>query len=191
MIPASRLLPVVLTTQGGLAMAALLGAQVAGVRLAWGRPHYDVALGALVAAALAAANLALLDRPGTWAAMRAAVDEVLLPTFAGLTRGQVVVVSLAAGIGEELFFRGFLQPLAGVVAAAVAFGAAHVAGARLVVFGVWAAAMGLVLGVLALATGGIVAPITAHAGYDVLAFTYLRAEGRRRASSKGSGSGEE
>lgn len=191
MIPASRLLPVVLTTQGGLALAALLGAQVAGVRLAWGRPLYDVALGALVAAALAAANLALLDRPGTWAAMRAAVDEVLLPTFAGLTRGQVVVVSLAAGVGEELFFRGFLQPLAGVVAAAVAFGAAHVAGARLVVFGVWAAAMGLVLGVLALATGGIVAPITAHAGYDVLAFTYLRAEGRRRASSKGSGNGEE
>jgi membrane protease YdiL (CAAX protease family) len=184
-------MPVVLTTQGGLALAAVLGAQVAGVRLAWGWPLRDVAVGAAAGAALAAANLALLDRPGAWSAMRAAVDEVLIPTFASLTRGQLVVVSLAAAVGEELFFRGFLQPLAGVVAAAVAFGAAHVAGARLVVFGVWAALMGLALGALALATGGIVAPITAHAGYDVLAFSYLRAEGRRRTSLKESGSGEE
>ena len=97
---------------------------------------------------------------------------------------------MAAGVGEELFFRGFLQPLAGVVAAALAFGAAHVAGARMVAFGVWAAAMGLVLGGLAVATGGIVAPMTAHACYDVLAFNYLSAQGRRRTSSPESAVGD-
>jgi len=184
-------MPVVLTTQAGLAVAAILGAQAAGLRFAWGRPLRDVAVGALAAVALAAVNLALLERPvGPWAAMRAAVDEVLIPTFAGLHRWQIVTVSAAAGVGEELFFRGFLQPLAGVVAAALAFGAAHVAGARMVAFGVWAAGMGLVLGGLAVATGGIVAPITAHACYDVLAFNYLGAEGRRRGEAKGSAAGE-
>jgi membrane protease YdiL (CAAX protease family) len=190
-IPASRLTSVVLTTQAGLAVAAVLGAQVAGVRLSWGRPWRDVLVGAVVAAGLAAANLSLLRRPtGLWRPMRAAVDEVLIPTFVGVTRWQIVGLSLAAGIGEELFFRGFLQPLAGVVAASLAFGAAHVAGARMVAFGVWAAGMGLVLGALALATGGIVASMTAHACYDVLAFNYLSAEGRRQASSAGNAVGE-
>jgi membrane protease YdiL (CAAX protease family) len=180
-IPASRLMPVVLATQAGLAVAALVGARVAGVRLAWGSPLRDVLLGVLAAAALAAINLALIQRPaGVWRPLRAAVDEVLIPTFFGVSRPQIVGISVAAAIGEELFFRGFLQPLAGIAAASLAFGAAHVAGARMVVFGIWAAGMGLVLGGLALATGGIVASITAHACYDVLAFAYLTAEGRRQ-----------
>ena len=182
MIASPRVMSVVLATQAGLAAAAVAGAQVAGVRFAWGRPLRDLAIGALVGAGLAAANLAMLDRPwGIWRAMRAAVDEVLIPTFAGLSRGQLVGLSIAAGVGEELFFRGFLQPLAGLVAASLAFGAAHVAGARLVGMGIWAAAMGLALGGLAVATGGLVAPMTAHACYDVLAFNYLTAESRRRA----------
>ncbi len=191
MIPASRVMPVVLSTQAGLAVAAVLGAQAAGVRFAWGRPLRDMAIGAVVAAALAAANLGLLERPGgPWQPMRTAIDEVLLPTFAGLSRWQIVTASLAAAVGEELFFRGFLQPLAGILAASLAFGAAHVAGARMVAFGVWAAGMGLILGALVTATGGILASMTAHACYDVLAFNYLGAEGRRRASRAGSGAGE-
>jgi len=190
-IPAARLIPVVLATQAGLAGAALLGAQVAGVRFTWGRPVRDVLVGGLVAAALAAANLWLLERPGGgWRPMRTAIDEVLIPTFVGLSRRQVVILSVAAGVGEELFFRGFLQPLAGLVAAALAFGAAHVAGARMVAFGVWAAAMGLVLGGLVVATGGIVASMTAHTCYDVLAFNYLSTQGRRRMPSRGSGAGD-
>jgi membrane protease YdiL (CAAX protease family) len=190
-IPSSRVMPVVLTTQAGLAVAALLGAQVAGVRIAWGSPPRDVLVGGVVAGGLAAANLGLLERrAGMWRPMRTAVDEVLIPTFAGLSRWQIVGLSVAAGIGEELFFRGFLQPLAGVVAASLAFGAAHVAGARMVAFGVWAAVMGLLLGALAMATGGIVASMTAHACYDVLAFNYLSARGRRRASSPESAVGE-
>ena len=177
---------VVLATQAGLAAAAVGGAQVAGVRFTWGRPMRDLAIGVVVGAVLAAANLALLDRPwGVWRAMRAAVDAVLIPTFAGLTRGQVIGLALAAGIGEELFFRGFLQPLAGLVAASIAFGAAHVAGGRLVGLGVWSAAMGLMLGGLAVATGGLVAPMAAHACYDVMAFNYLTAESRRQDPAAG------
>mgnify|MGYP001301448457 CR=1 FL=1 len=66
------------------------------------------------------------------------------------------------------------------VPAALAFGVAHVAGPRMLAFGVWATGMGLVLGGLATATGGLLAPVVAHACYDVLAFQYLGAAARRR-----------
>ncbi len=137
--------------------------------------------GVAVGGILAAVNLRLLHQPvGPWRRVRAAVDDVLVPTFAVLTTWQIVVVSVAAGIGEELFFRGWLQPMVGLPMASVAFGLAHVAGARMLAFGVWAAGMGVVLGGLALATGGVLASMTAHACYDVLAFHYLGAEARRQ-----------
>lgn len=175
---------VALATQAVLGGAGLIGAALAGVSVPplFGRPVRDLAVGGVVAAALGGLNFFLLHRPrGMWRSVRAAVDDVLVPTFAGLTPQQVVVVSLAAGIGEELFFRGCLQPAIGLIPASVAFGLAHVAGARMLAFGVWAIGMGLVLGALVVATDGLLASITAHACYDVLAFHYLGAEGRRRA----------
>lgn len=190
MITPSRLVTLALVTQAGLAAAAVAGAAITGLRFAWGDPLRDVAIGGLAAVVLAAVNFGLLHRPaGVWRRVRAAVDDVLIPTFSTLAPWQVAVVSIAAGVGEELFFRGFLQPLVGLVGASVAFGLAHVAGARMAAFGVWAAAMGAALGGLALVTGGLLAPMTAHACYDVLAFSYLGAEGRRQAS-QGSGCGE-
>ena len=93
----------------------------------------------------------------------------------------IVIVSMAAGLGEELMFRGCLQPLLGLVPAAVVFGLAHVAGARMAAFGLWATGMGLVLGVLTAMTGGLLAAVVAHACYDMMAFHYLTTEGRRQA----------
>ena len=183
MTPAARLTSLAVVTQSGLALAALGGARLTDVRVPWGaaRPLLAATLGLVVAALLAAVNFRLLHRPwGPWRDVRAAVDEVLVPTFSVLASWQIVVVSVAASVGEELFFRGFLQPLVGVVAASVAFGLAHVVGSRMLAFGVWATGMGVVMGGLAVATGGIVASMTAHACYDVLAFHYLGAEARRQ-----------
>lgn len=184
MNPAARLTLVAVLTQAGLAAVALAGARVTGRPVPWGldRPLLAATAGVAVAAVLAAVNLTLLERrTGLWRRVRVAVDEVLVPTFSVLGSGQIVIVSVAAGVGEELFFRGWLQPALGVAAASVAFGLAHVAGSRMLAFGVWAAGMGVVLGSLALASGGILASITAHACYDVLAFHYLGAEARRLA----------
>jgi len=182
--PAARLTAVALATQAGLGAVGLMAAGAARVPLRWGleRPVVGVAAGLLVAAVLAAANYRWLHAPtGVFTRVRSAVDEVLVPTFAILTPPQIVVVSVAAGLGEELFFRGWLQAVVGWVPASLAFGVAHIAGARMLAFGVWATGMGLVLGGLALATGGLLAPVTAHACYDVLAFHYLGTAARRRA----------
>lgn len=184
MTPATRLTVVALATQCGLGVAGLLAARAAGVPVGWGfdRPVAGVAAGIAVAALLAAANYRWLNTPtGVFARVRTAVDEVLVPTFAILTPPQVVVVSLAAGVGEELFFRGWLQAVVGWLPASLAFGLAHVAGARMLAFGVWATGMGAVLGGLAVATGGLLAPMAAHACYDMLAFHYLGSAARRRA----------
>lgn len=185
MTPAARLTVVALATQGGLGVAGLAAARAAGVPLRWGldRPAVGLAAGLAVAGLLAAANYRWLHAPtGVFTRVRTAVDEVLVPTFAILTPPQIVVVSLAAGVGEELFFRGWLQAVVGWLPASLAFGLAHVAGARMLAFGVWATGMGAVLGALALATGGLLAPMTAHACYDMLAFHYLGAAARRRAA---------
>ena len=67
-----------------------------------------------------------------------------------------------------------MQPTLGLVPASVLFGLAHVGGARMLPFGVWATAMGFALGGLAIATGGLVAPIVAHGVYDIVALEYIR-----------------
>ncbi len=183
MTPAARLTTVALATQAGLGAAGVLAAGAARVPLRSGmeRPFVALAAGLAVAAVLAAANYRWLHAPtGVFTRVRSAVDEVLVPTFAILSPTQIVAVSLAAGVGEELFFRGWLQQVVGWLPASLAFGLAHVAGVRMLAFGVWATGMGLVLGGLALATEGLLAPITAHACYDVLAFHYLGAAARRR-----------
>lgn len=183
MTPAGRLTLVAVLTQAGLAAAAVVGTGVAGVPIPWGgeRPVMAVGLGLATAGGLAAINLTLLHRPsGPWRRVRVAVDEVLVPTFSTLASWQMVVVAVAAGVSEELFFRGWLQPVLGLPAASIAFGLAHVAGPRMLAFGVWAMGMGVVMGGLALVTGGLLASMTAHACYDVLAFHYLSAEARRQ-----------
>ena len=185
MTPSDRLTVVALATQGGLGLTALVAARTSGVAVRWGidRPVVGVLAGLAVAVLLAAANYRWLHAPtGVFTRVRRAVDDVLVPTFAILTPPQIVGVSLAAGVGEELFFRGWLQAVVGWLPASLAFGLAHVAGARMFAFGAWATGMGAVLGGLAIGTGGLLAPMTAHACYDMLAFQYLGAAARRRAA---------
>ena len=86
----------------------------------------------------------------------------------------VVVISIAAGIGEELFFRGVLQPEIGLVPASIVFGLLHMGGRGTFAFGCWVAVMGLALGMLANISEGLVGPIVAHAAYDAAAIGYLR-----------------
>jgi membrane protease YdiL (CAAX protease family) len=49
-----------------------------------------------------------------------------------------------------------------------------------VAYVVWAAAVGAGLGGLAVATGGLVAPIAAHGTYNLVALAYLRRRSARQ-----------
>lgn len=83
---------------------------------------------------------------------------------------QIIVISAMAGLSEEVLFRGVVQWEVGIVAAAVIFGLCHPLGVGYVVY---ASVLGLYLGLAARLTGGLVAPILAHALYDAVGLWYL------------------
>jgi membrane protease YdiL (CAAX protease family) len=183
-MPARRLTLLALVTEGALAAGAAVAAWLLELDLAWGSPVRDSAAGVAAAGLLAALNYAVLtSAPDSWLVrgVRAVYHEVLVPLFGRLDVASIVVIGVAAGVGEEWLFRGVLQSIVGLVPASLAFGAVHVGSRAMVAFGVWAAAMGLILGSLAIATGGLIAPMVAHGAYDILALAYVRYDAARRA----------
>ncbi|MCA8888757.1 MAG: CPBP family intramembrane metalloprotease [Parvularculaceae bacterium] len=92
---------------------------------------------------------------------------------------RIVVISLAAGVCEEMLFRGFLQtlfagashPALAIFASALVFGALHM---RTTLYVVITTVIGIYLGVLFLVTGDLAAPMICHGVYDVAALAYTR-----------------
>ncbi len=172
-----RVAVLAIATQSLLMLVAWIASRALQLHPSWGDPSRDIIIGLLAALVLAAINYLLLEHlPAGWIVdgVRAVYHELLIPLFSRVSRPGIVLIGIAAGIGEEWLFRGVLQPTLGLVPASVLFGLAHVGGARMLPFGVWATAMGFALGGLAIATGGLVAPIVAHGVYDIVALEYIR-----------------
>ncbi|WP_146396362.1 CPBP family intramembrane glutamic endopeptidase [Planctomycetes bacterium CA13] len=104
----------------------------------------------------------------------------VIQTLLSLSGAELIVISLCAGVGEELLFRGWLLPWLAtggevatevtqvewafaLVASSIAFGLVHPF-TKLYFF--LAALMGLYFGVLLLWTDNLLIPIAAHATYD-------------------------
>jgi membrane protease YdiL (CAAX protease family) len=95
---------------------------------------------------------------------------------------QLAIVSLAAGLGEELLFRGLVQaglsnliggeygPWIALAIAAALFGVCHWLNTT---YAILATVAGLYFGLLLLWTGSLWTPIVAHAAYDFVALIYL------------------
>ena len=125
------------------------------------------------------------------------VDHHVRPLFRHCTVVDLLIISILAGIGEELFFRGLLHawierytagwfgPDAAVwvalAATSVLFGVAHCISREYTVF---ATVLGVLLGGLALLTGDLLASIVAHAGYDFVALLLLTRPGRPDLASR-------
>lgn len=100
--------------------------------------------------------------------------EVVVPMFAGARWWMLMLVALAAGIGEELLFRGVIQaglghwigPGFGLVAASLLFGLVH---AMSRAYFLLATLAGLYLGLLYLWTGNLLVVILVHFLYDWIA----------------------
>lgn len=164
--------------EGGLGVLALL--------LGWvfaRNPLSDIRGSASGIAIGAAATLPLLGallvvwrgRTRGLKQLRESVRRMVRSYFGRLTLPEAAALSAAAGIGEELLFRGLLQSglteLLGlqwlaVVLSAVAFGAVHWH-SRL--YFLYATFLGAALGLTYALTGDLVAPILCHAAYDTVA----------------------
>jgi len=180
----SRLLPLAVVGEGSLAIAGGIWLYAAGHAVSLGATGSAVTAGLAVAALLSLVQWWLqthAPRLGPVEAMRDLQRTVFEPLFAPLSLAELVAISALAGIGEEILFRGAVQAAFGWPIAAVAFGACHLGlSARGWVLAVWAALAGAVLAGLAIATEGLVAPIVAHAGYDLAALVWIRRQARSR-----------
>jgi membrane protease YdiL (CAAX protease family) len=137
---------------------------------------------ALMAVLPLAGGLILMPR-GRWRWADRVVRQVetLLQTlFSRAWPGAVLIVSVLAGVGEELLFRGVIQDgLAGLlpawialVLASILFGLAH---AVTLAYFVIATVIGLYLGALYWMTDNLFVPVVTHAVYDWIAIHfYLR-----------------
>ena len=181
----SRLLPLAVIGEGGLAIAGGVWLYAAGHPVRLGATWAALGAGVAVAVALSLVQWWLQRAApgvGPVQAMRDLQRTIFVPLFAPLSVPEMVAISALAGVGEEILFRGAVQAQFGWPIATVAFGLCHLGFSRRGwVLGAWAAIAGGVLAGLAIATGGLAAPIVAHAGYDLAALLWIRRQARSAA----------
>ena len=95
----------------------------------------------------------------------------LLPLLTHVRFAEALVLSCLAGLSEEVFFRGVLQPEIGIVLAGLIFGLFH---ALSFAYVLWATAMGGYLGCVAHWSGNLWPSIVTHAVVDLVGFWYIR-----------------
>ncbi len=124
---------------------------------------------ALVAAAGIIFGSAVASRRFEWAKrLEATFRQALGP----LERREIRVIALASGLGEEIFFRGALQPalgdllrsdVIGLLLATLVFALLHTAPGRgLIAWTIFAFVVGLLLGGLFSWSGSVIPPVLLH-----------------------------
>jgi membrane protease YdiL (CAAX protease family) len=149
--------------------------------VSWTFDALGVALGLLLVVATVAATRQLVQKAG-WAR---ALHAELRPAVAEHSDSALLVLALASGTAEELFFRGFVVPLLsiepilhgldGVVLAALIFGLLHqVRGRARWPWAAWACIMGIFFGLIVWVTGTLLGAVVAHVGINLANLRFLR-----------------
>jgi uncharacterized protein len=119
-----------------------------------------------------------------WNDIRIFLEETIRPAFGNWNLVQLGLLSLSAGVCEEVLFRALLQSwladglgvIPALIIASFIFGLLHWITWSYLWF---ATCMGLYLGAVWLTTENLLVPIVAHALYDFLALVYfLKTPGR-------------
>lgn len=166
-----------------LALAAMAWARLGQARSAWlldeawldasfaVRCAVSVALGTALALATVASTPLLLKR-FSWA--RELVGE-LRPIIDPLSSPEVLLLAISSGCAEELFFRGAMQPVVGLVATSVVFGIIHTGPKRVfLAWSLWAGLMGLLFGLIFELTGVLLGPVLAHVAINATNMAYMK-----------------
>ncbi|HEU4495079.1 MAG TPA: type II CAAX endopeptidase family protein [Rubrobacteraceae bacterium] len=149
---------------GSLTLVAVVWATLRGFDLRLAVDSLSLALG--IMSPLVTVSLGLLAYR-LLPVLRTIAEELAPRLLEGASRGTLVLISVLSGVGEEVFFRGAVQQEFGLVVASILFGVVHVGpDRRYLVWTVWALLAGFLFGVLYDVTGGLLAPILAHAGHN-------------------------
>jgi len=87
---------------------------------------------------------------------------------------QILLAGLTAACGEEVFFRGFLQQVLGLLPASLLFMAAHFGRKDIRVVSLWSVFQGLYLGLFFAWSKNLVVPMIAHGLFDLGGMIYFR-----------------
>lgn len=99
----------------------------------------------------------------------------LAPLVRSIPSSLTIPLALLSALGEELFFRGALTPLVGLVPSAILFGLVHqIPGPARWTWALSAALLGLCFGALYEGSGSLVGPIVAHAIINAVNLRALR-----------------
>lgn len=142
-----------------------------------GEPGRSLLLGTLSAAGTVGAALLCYRFVPVF---RSLADELAPGLIDGVKLRGLIATALFSGVGEEAFFRGALQPEVGIVWASLIFGLMHLGpGWRFLPWALWASLAGFVFGWLYLATGGLLAPMVAHALHNGVMLSLWKLERTR------------
>lgn len=168
---------------GGLAIAVCVGSLVWRGEIPWQftppwmtlSPLAAHAYSCLLGTALGMATV-FLSRVsvGRFAWARRLHNE-LRPIARQLSSVDIVVLATLSALGEELLFRGVLQPTLGLFGQAIVFGLLHqMTGPSRWIWVTWAGLVGFAFGVLFQLTGSLLGPILAHGLINGLNLGFLK-----------------
>lgn len=168
--------PVLLAIQGAAGLLAAGWGALRGIDW-WTRVHLDWTAAAAAAGGLglsaASTRLFVALQEVEWLHLRWVLQRLLVPLFRGTGTGRALLLASLSGFAEEALFRGVLLPEIGLVGSSLLFGLLHTGDRRLAAVGVWAAAVGFLLGWLYQATGNLAVPMALHAGSNLLSLLWL------------------
>lgn len=103
-----------------------------------------------------------------------AITESLAKEYFHTSWAHAVAGGLTAALGEEVFFRAFIQGQWGLLAGTVAFGLLHLGGKDIRVVSYWSYAHGLLFGLSYSLTDTFVVPVMNHGLFDLGGVLYFQ-----------------
>ena len=104
--------------------------------------------------------------------LKTLIEADVSPLFRHVNAQTVIGIAIMSGVAEELFFRGVVQAQFGIWIASAVFGLAHIWKKTAIVYGMYAALMGLVFGGIYEYRGNLWVPILAHIVNNFVAMVY-------------------
>lgn len=125
----------------------------------WGQAGMGLAAACAIGVAVVSLSRVLARRTAWGKELQAELGSVLGP----LTSWQILLLSLLSGFGEEILFRGVIQPRLGLWVASALFGAMHFPYRRLLLpWSAFALILGVVMGLITELFGSLWPAILLH-----------------------------
>ena len=172
-----KILLLAFVVEGGAFIVAVVLARVWGIALfpLTEAPLRDMAIGTVAASVPFILFIFALSEAGRaiplLGSVRKIIQERIGPLFASARLVDIFLISLAAGIAEELLFRGVIQTKGGIVAASILFGALHWVTPA---YALMATVMGFYIGLVYHFGHSLLIPVQLHCLYDFGALIYLK-----------------